>query len=200
VTILGTGTVGTSAATVATGMGAHVTIIGRNLAQLAHIDEAFRGAVRTVYSTPLNIADCIAASDLLIGAVASTGAKAAKLITRDMLRHMTPGSVFVDVSIDQGGCAETSHVTTHADPVYHEEGVIHYCVANIPGAVPHTSTLALTNATLPYVLAVANSRVSDGLARDQALRAGVNTFDGHLTNEAVASAFGLRYESLAALL
>ncbi len=196
VVVLGTGIVGVAAATVAAGMGAQVTAIGRNLTQLAHIDEAFHGQVRTVYSTPMNIAECVAASDLLIGAVAVTGARAAKLVTRDMLRRMRPGSVFVDVSIDQGGCAETSRVTTHADPTYVEEGVIHYCVANVPGAVPHTSTLALTNATLPYVQAIAAKRE----LRDAALRAGVNTFDGRLTNEGVAAALGLPYTPLQELL
>ena len=200
VTIVGTGSVGTSAAEVAAGMGADVTIIGRNIRQLVHIDEVVRGRVRTVYSTPANIAEAVAASDLLIGAVAATGAKADKLITREMLRSMAHGSVFVDVAIDQGGCAETSRVTTHAEPTYVEEGVIHYCVANIPGAVPHTSTLALTNATQPYVSSIAAATDIQIIAKDRALRRGINTYAGHLTNQAVASAFGLLFTDIEGLI
>ena len=200
VTVLGTGTVGMSAASVATGMGADVTAIGRNLAQLTHIDQAFHGRVRTIYATPLSIAACVARSDLVIGAVAVTGAKADKLITREMVRRMAPGSVLVDVAIDQGGCAETSRVTTHAEPIYEEEGIVHYCVANMPGAVPHTSTLALTNATLPYVVAIAAASDVRRMAQDGALRGGINTYAGHLTNEQVALAFGLPCERFDGLL
>ncbi len=193
VTVLGTGIVSINAAKIASGMGAEVTIIGRNLNQLRYIDDVYHGKIKTLMSNPLNIEKAVVESDLLISGIAITGAKAPKLVTRDMIRKMKKGSVIVDVSIDQGGSIETSRVTSHQNPTYVEEGVIHYCVSNMPGAVPHTSTLALTNATLPYVLKIAKMGFENAIKSDSALAKGVNTYKGKLTNECVAEAFGLGY-------
>lgn len=198
VVILGSGIAGINAAKMAFGLGADVTVIGRNLQQLRYIDDVFHGGVRTLMSNPLNIANALRDCDLLIGTVAITGYKAPKLVSREMVKTMKPGSVIVDVSIDQGGSTETARPTTHSNPVYVEEGVIHYCVTNMPGAVPHTSTLALTNATLPYALKLANG--FENAVKDRTLAKGVNTYKGKLTNKGVAEAFGLEYVDLETLL
>ncbi len=195
VVVLGSGIVGMNAAKIAFGMGADVTIIGRNEKQLKNIERVWNGKVKTLVSNPLNIEKSVAEADLLVGAVYLTGAKAPKLVTRAMVKRMKPGSVIVDVAIDQGGCIETSRPTSHQNPTYVEENVIHYCVTNMPGAVPHTSTFALTNATLPYALKIANG--FEKAIGDEALRKGVNTYKGRLTNKDVAGALGLKYEPFA---
>ncbi|MBI2075871.1 MAG: alanine dehydrogenase [Candidatus Aenigmarchaeota archaeon] len=194
VVVLGSGVAGINAAKMSFGLGSNVIVIGRNLQQLRYIDDLFHGGVRTLMSNPLNIANAVKDCDLLIGTVAVTGYKAPKLVTREMIRMMKPGSVIVDISIDQGGSIETSRPTTHLDPVYVEENVIHYCVTNMPGAVPHTSTLALTNATLPYALKIASG--FESALKDDALAKGVNTCKGKLTNKGVAEAFGMEYVAL----
>ncbi len=191
VAIIGTGVVGASAAKVAYGIGADATLIGRNPQQLDNIKKTYSG-IKTLLSNPENIEKSVIEADLVVGAVAITGSKVPKLVTRDMVRKMKRGAVIVDVAIDQGGCVETSRATSHANPVYVEEGVIHYCVPNMPGAVPHTSTLALTNATLPYVLKIANNGFENTIKEDEALAKGVNTYKGKLTNKAVADAFELK--------
>lgn len=196
VTIIGSGVVGVNAAKMAHGLGAKTIIIGRNLNELRMIDDVFGGQVVTLASNPHNIEQAVVQSDLVIGGVAITGAAAPKLVTREMIRKMEPGSVLVDVSIDQGGSFETSRPTSHKDPVYVEEGVIHYCVTNMPGAVPNTSTHALTNATLPYVLKIANTGLLAAAKRDDALAKGINTYQGKLTNEAAAEALKMKYEPL----
>ena len=186
VVILGSGTVGTNAARMAVGLGAAVTILGRNSASLAALEKKFAGKIKTRLSSRENIAAEISRADLVIGAVLIPGAAAPKLLTRDMLSLMQKGTVLVDVSIDQGGCFETARPTTHSDPVYTVDGIIHYCVANMPGAVPRTSTFALTKATLPYVLALADKGLHRAIAEDPALKRGVNTCMGFLTNREVA--------------
>ncbi len=196
VTIIGSGVVGVNAAKMAHGLGARTIIIGRNLDELRRIDDIFGGQVTTLASNPHNIENAVAQSDLVVGSVAITGAAAPKLVTTEMIRKMKPGSVVVDVSIDQGGCFETSRPTSHKDPVYVEEGVIHYCVTNMPGAVPNTSTHALTNATLPYALKIANVGLVAAAKKDLALAKGINTYKGKLTNEPVAEALKMKYEQL----
>lgn len=196
VAIIGSGVVGLNAAKMAHGLCARTIIIGRNLNELKMADYAFHGQVTTLASNQHNIEQAVVQSDLVVGGVAITGAAAPKLVTREMIRKMRPGSVLVDVSIDQGGCFETSRPTSHKDPVYVEEGVIHYCVTNMPGAVPNTSTHALTNATLPYALKIANMGLVVAAKKDQALAKGINTYQGKLTNEAVAEALKLKYEPL----
>jgi alanine dehydrogenase len=196
VVVLGSGVAGLNAAKIALGFGADVMVIGRNLHQLRYIDDVFHGNVRTVVSNAVNIADAVKECDVLIGTVLITGAKAPKLVTRAMVKTMKAGSVIIDVSIDQGGCVETARPTTHVNPVYVEEGVIHYCVTNMPAAVPHTSTLALTNATLPYVLKIANSGLEKSMKDDISLLKGVNTYKGKLTNKGVAEAFSLEFIDL----
>lgn len=198
VVILGSGIAGINAVKMAAGIDADVTVIGRNLQQLRYIDDVFHGNIRTLMSNQLNIANAVKGCDLLIGTVAITGYKAPKLVTREMVKTMAPGSVIVDISIDQGGSIETSRPTSHKDPVFVEEGVIHYCVTNMPGAVPHTSTLALTNATLPYVIKLAGG--FEKAVKDAALAKGVNTYKGKLTNRGVAEAFGMEYVDLSTLL
>ena len=195
VTIIGSGVVGTSAAEIAVGMQAEVVVIDQDRGQLRATEDRVGGRLKTLVSNRENIERSVVDSDLVIGAVAITGAQVPKLVTRSMLRRMRPGSVFVDVAIDQGGCAETSRATTHEEPVYVEEDVIHYCVANMPGAVPHTSTMALTSATLPYVLSLAGQGLE--ALRDPALAKGVNTHEGKVTHRAVAEAFDLECEELA---
>lgn len=200
VVILGAGTVGTNAAQIALGMGAQVTIIARNLNRLRYLSEVLHGNLVTMMSNPYNIAAACKSADLLIGAVLAPGAKAPKLVTREMVRSMQPGSVIVDVSIDQGGCVETSRPTSHSNPIYVEDGVIHYCVPNMPGAVPRTSTYALSNATFPYVERLAAQGFVAAVKADQALAKGVNTYAGHLTCKGVAEAFGLAFTPLETLL
>ena len=196
VTIIGTGVVGINAAKMAHGLGAEVTIIGRNPAQLRYIDDLFHGKVKTLYSNPANIEKAVIDSDLLIGAVYVTGAAAPKLVTREMVKKMRKGSVIVDVSVDQGGIVETIRPTTHEQPVYVEEGVIHYGVTNMPGAVARTSTLALTSATLPYLLALANKGLARAVKEDGALWKGINTHKGKLTEKNVADSLKLAYTPL----
>ena len=196
VLVIGGGIVGYNAAVIAIGLGANVTILERSIDRMRYLDEILSGRVSLVMSSGLQIAESIQDSDVVIGAVLIPGARAPKLITRDMLRDMKEGSVFCDVAIDQGGCAETSHATTHTEPVYEVEGVTHYCVANMPGAVPITSTKALTNATRPYVEAIADHGLREAVARDRSLALGVNVVDGKITYEAVAEAHNLDYTPL----
>ena len=196
VVIIGGGIVGTEAAKMAVGLGAHVTIIDRNLDRLRQLDDIFLSKVQTLASSRYGIEEAISHADLVIGAVLVVGAAAPKLVTRDMLKVIPNGAVLVDVAVDQGGCFETTHATTHSNPTYYEEGVLHYCVANMPGAVPRTSTFALTNATLPYALDLANKGFERAIREDVGLAEGVNTFGGKLTYEAVATSQNLEYTPL----
>ena len=191
VLVLGGGVVGTQAALMAAGLGAHVTIADISLPRLRYLSEIMPANVDTLMSSTHNIEDLLPHADLVIGAVLIPGAKAPHLITRDMLKLMQPGSVLVDVAIDQGGCFETSHPTTHADPVYEVDGILHYCVANIPGAVPFTSTLALTNATLPYAVTLADMGWEQACAKFDDLQKGLNIVKGKVVCKAVADTFGL---------
>jgi alanine dehydrogenase len=200
IVIVGGGVVGYNAAIIALGLGAQVTILERSIDRMRHLEEILSGRVTLLMSSSLQVAASVEEADLVIGAVLIPGALAPKLVTREMITGMKNGAVVVDVAIDQGGCFETSHATTHADPVYVVDGVTHYCVANMPGAVPITSTKALTNATLPYVEAIANLGLRDAVARDPALAKGVNVVEGKLTYEAVAEAHGLQYTPLADVL
>jgi len=193
VTILGSGTVGTNAARMAVGLGAAVTVMGRNSRRLAEIESLFQGKIKTRLTSRQNIKEEISRADLVIGAVLVPGATAPKLITREMLSLMQKGAVIVDVSIDQGGCVETARPTSHSDPVYEVDGIIHYCVANMPGAVPRTSTFALTNATLPYALEIADKGAIRAIQEDPALKRGMNTYKGLLTNREVARAQKRQY-------
>jgi alanine dehydrogenase len=193
VLVLGGGIVGTNAAKIAAGFGAKVTIMDNNLYRLRYLDDVMPKNVMTVMSTPDNIRRHAQAADLVIGAVLIAGAKAPHLITREMLPTMKPGSVVVDVSVDQGGCIETCKPTTHEDPTYIIDGVVHYCVANMPGAVPFTSTIALTNATLPYAVQLANKGWKNAVKDNQELYHGVNMVDGAIVYKAVADAFDLPY-------
>jgi alanine dehydrogenase len=196
VLVLGGGVVGYNAAIIAIGLGAQVTILDRSIDRMRYLDEILSGRVSTVMSSALQIESSIADADVVIGAVLVPGARAPKLVTRDMLGVMKKGAVIVDVAIDQGGCVETAHPTTHSDPVYSVEGITHYCVANMPGGVPITSTKALTNATLPYVEAIAEHGLASAVARDQSLARGVNVLDGKITYEPVAEAHDLEYSPL----
>lgn len=195
VLILGGGVVGRNAAKMALGAGAEVTITDISLPTLRHISEVFPEA-RTLYSSRHNIEAELPQSDVVIGSVLVPGAKAPHLVTKDMLKLCRPGTLLVDVAIDQGGCFETSHATTHSEPTYEVDGIIHYAVANIPGAVPMTSTLALTNATLPYALRLADLGWKEACRRDHALEEGVNIVDGKIVYKAVAEAFGMEYHKL----
>jgi alanine dehydrogenase len=199
VTIVGGGVVGTNAAKMAMGLGAKVTILDVSQRRLAYLDDVFFGKLTTMMSSEANIRDLLPTTDLLIGAVLIPGAKAPHLVTRDMLGLMPEGSVIVDVAVDQGGCVETIHPTTHDDPTYTVDGVIHYGVANMPGAVPRTSTFALTNQTLPYALLLADHGVG-ALGRNAALKLGLNTHQGKLTYQGVADAFGVPYTAPEAVL
>ncbi|HVA31490.1 MAG TPA: alanine dehydrogenase [Gaiellaceae bacterium] len=196
VLVIGGGIVGYNAATIAIGLGAQVTILDRSIDRMRHLDEILSGRVSTVMSSTLQIESSIAEADVVIGAVLVPGARAPKLVTGEMLGVMKKGAVIVDVAIDQGGCVETAKPTTHSDPVYDVDGITHYCVANMPGGVPITSTKALTNATLPYVEAIAEQGFVRAVARDRALARGVNVLDGKITYEAVADAHGLEYTPL----
>ncbi|HLA10856.1 MAG TPA: alanine dehydrogenase [Pyrinomonadaceae bacterium] len=196
VVIIGGGVVGTNAAKIAVGMGAHVTIIDNNLDRLRELDDIFLSKISTLASSAYMIHDAICEADLIVGAVLVPGAAAPRLVTRSMLKDVPNGAVIVDVAVDQGGCIETTHPTTHSDPTYYVEGVLHYCVANMPGAVPRTSTFALTNATLPYAVKLANKGFMAAITSDAGLKNGVNTYLGRCTYEAVASAQGLTYTPL----
>jgi alanine dehydrogenase len=198
VVILGGGVSGTQAAQVAIGMGARVTVVDRSVAVLKRIAAQFGSAATTVFSTRSAIAHLIRDVDLLIGTVLIPGAATPRLVSAAMVKTMRAGSVIVDVAIDQGGCCETSRATTHSDPTYVVDGVVHYCVANMPGAVPRTSTFALNNATLPFVLAIANKGWRRAMSDDPHLAAGLNVHEGHITNPAVAAALGVRTLPIAA--
>jgi alanine dehydrogenase len=196
VVVIGGGMVGYNAAVIALGLGANVTIIERSIDRMRHLEEVLGARVTLLMSSSLQIEESVADADVVIGAVLIPGALAPKLVTREMVSGMKAGSVVCDVAIDQGGSFETSRPTTHSDPVFVVEGVTHYCVANMPGAVPITATKALTNATLPYVEEIAEQGLLDAVARDHALARGVNVLDGKITYEAVAEAHGLEYAPL----
>src|SRR6516164_643201 len=200
VLIIGGGVSGTHAATIALGMGAHVTILDRSLEALRRLSEHFEGRVQTIFSTRAAIAEFVRRADMVIGAVLVPGASAPKLITREMLGSMKPGSVIVDIAIDQGGCAETSRPTTHSNPTYVVDGVVHYCVANMPGAVARTSTFALNNATLPFTLQLADKGWRQALKDDIHLRNGLNVCDGKITCKPVAEAHGFGFTPAEALI
>lgn len=197
VIILGGGIVGTNAAKMALGLGANVVIIERSADRMRALDDIFGGHLRTLMSNPYNIASAVQKADLLIGAVLIPGARAPRLVTAAMVQSMKPGAVIVDVAVDQGGSIETiDRVTTHSDPTYEKFGVLHYAVANMPGAVPRTSTLALTNVTLPYALELANKGFTQAIAENYTLQLGVNTYKGSITHPAVAEALGMAYTNL----
>ncbi len=193
VVVIGGGVVGTNSVRVAMGMGAHVVVIDKSLERLYHLDLQFGSKINTIYSTTDAIEEHVLSADLVIGAVLIPGASAPKLVTKNMLSRMRPGSVIVDVSIDQGGCFETSKATTHENPTYVIDGVVHYCVANMPGAVPRTSTFALNNATLPFVLALANDGYKQAMKRNHHLMHGLNICNGRITYKAVAEALNQPY-------
>lgn len=200
VVIIGGGIVGLNAAKMALGLGARVTVLEASLDRARTLDNLFHGEVTTLASNHHNLVAALARADVLIGAVLIPGRSAPKLVTRAMLAGMKKGAVIVDVAVDQGGCFETTHATTHSDPVYEVDGVVHYCVANMPGAVPRTSTLALNNATLPYTLALANLGVEKAVRADPGLWAGVNTFRGHITCQPVGESQERPYRDLGELL
>ncbi len=200
VVIVGGGVVGTNAAKVALGMGARVVILEASMRRMQYLDDIFGGRVVTLASNRTNVTEALRRTDLCVGAVLVAGARAPHLVTRDMIRNMKRGSVIVDVAVDQGGCVETTHATTHADPVYEVDGVIHYAVANMPAAVPRTSTFALTNATLPYVLLLARHGLREAVGSNATLRGGVNVHAGHVVCRAVAESQGLEYRDLSGLL
>ncbi|MBM7701217.1 alanine dehydrogenase [Metabacillus iocasae] len=201
VTIIGGGVAGTNAAKVAVGLGAHVTIIDLNVDRLRQLDDIFGKEITTLMSNPYNIAQAVRESDLVIGAVLIPGAKAPKLVTEEMIQMMSPGSVIVDIAIDQGGIFETTdRITTHDHPTYEKHGVVHYAVANMPGAVPRTSTFALTNVTMPYALQIANKGYKAACLQNEALLKGVNTLNGFVTYDAVADAHQLTYADARTLL
>ncbi len=200
VVIVGAGTVGTNAAKIALGMGAHVTLIDRDLHRLRYLDEVLHGNLTTLSSNPRNIADAVSIADAVIGSVLIAGAKAPKLVTREMVATMKQGSVVIDVAVDQGGCIETSHVTSHSHPTYLVDGVVHYAVPNMPGAVPRTSTYALSNATLPYAAKLAKLGFAEAVRQIPELAKGVNIYKGKVTYQGVADAFGYECVPLAKLL
>jgi alanine dehydrogenase len=200
VIIVGGGTVGTNAAKMAIGLGARVTIIDLDSDRLRYLDDIFFSQVETLMSNPFNIEDSVSKADLLVGAVLIVGAEAPKLVTRKMVSSMKRGAVIVDVAVDQGGCIETTHPTTHSKPTFEVNGVVHYCVANMPGAVPRTSTFALTNVTLPYARRLASFGFKEAIRRDAALKQGINVYKGHITCEPVARALGHPSTSLDSLL
>lgn len=193
VVILGGGVSGTHAAEMAIGLRADVTVFDRYMPRLDELDVQFAGSVKTAYSTPASVATAVADADVVIGAVLIPGASAPKLVTKKMLKTMKRGSVLVDIAIDQGGCFETSHPTTHTDPIFEVEGILHYCVANMPGAVPRTSTYALSNMTLPFILAIAGKGTQKALQEDKYLAEGLNVADGHIAYEPVANDLNLPF-------
>jgi alanine dehydrogenase len=194
VVIIGGGIVGSNATRVAVGLGAKVTVLDIDTQVLAYLDDIYEGRISTLYSDPITIEETVLSADLVVGAVLVAGARAPRLVTEAMVKKMEAGSVIVDVAVDQGGCVETCRPTTHEDPTYLVHDVIHYCVANMPGAVPRTSTFALTNATMPYVRALAKKGLDRAVAEDPALRKGVNTYKGYCTHPAVAEALGVDYQ------
>src|SRR5689334_885389 len=196
VVVLGAGVVGSAATRIAVGMGAQVTVINLDIERLRHLDDVYQGRIVTRASTQAAIEESVVGADLLIGAVLVPGARTPKLVSRALVAKMKPGSVIVDVAVDQGGCIETTRPTTHSDPVYMVDGVLHYCVANMPGIVPRTSTHALTNVTFPYLLKLASSGVDAAVRADAGLAKGVNLFQGKVTCRGVADAHGLRFDPL----
>ncbi len=200
VVVIGAGMAGLNAAWIAQGMEAEVVVLDKNINKLRQIDYIHQGKIKTLASNRLSVEESVLAADLIIGAVLIPGARAPKLLTEDTVREMAPGTVMVDISVDQGGCFETSKMTTHSDPTYLVHDVVHYCVGNMPGAVPHTSTYGLTNSTLPYVVALADSGVEGGVREDPNLALGVNTYKGTLVYEPVAEAHGLPWTPLDDLL
>jgi alanine dehydrogenase len=199
VVVLGAGMAGTNAAWIAAGMEAEVAIVDKNVERLRFVDQIWRGRIQTVMSSRLAIERLVAQADLVIGAVLVPGAKAPHLVTEDMVAAMPPGAVVVDISIDQGGCFETSHMTTHSDPTYVSHDVVHYCVGNMPGAVPRTSTYALTNVTIPYAVEIATEGLERAIRHDPVLALGVNVYAGEVTNRGVAEAHAMPLTPLAAL-
>ncbi len=198
--IIGGGVVGINSIKMAVGLGANVTVLDKNLERLRYLDDIFGAQIKTLMSNDYNVQESIANADLVIGAVLIPGAAAPHLVKQAMLKTMHKGAVIVDVAVDQGGCIETTHPTTHSNPTYYVEDVLHYCVANMPGAVPRTSTFALTNATLPFAVKLANKGFKDAVAKDKHLKAGVNTYAGHITYEAVAESQNLPFKSIDELL
>lgn len=199
VLVLGGGVVGHNAIKMACGLGANVTVIDRNINRLRELDDIYSSAILTLASNIYTIREAVRTADLVIGAVLIPGASAPRLVRRDMIASMREGSVVVDVAIDQGGCFETSHATTHTDPVYYVDRVLHYCVSNMPAAVPHTSTFALTNATAPYLFALANKGLKEACAQNPAIREGINTYQGTITYAGVAESQGKPWQPLVTL-
>jgi alanine dehydrogenase len=199
VLVIGAGMAGSNAAWIAAGMEAEVVVVDTNLDKLRYIDQIHRGRILTLMSNRLSLEKMVRQADLVVGSVLIPGARAPKLVSAEMIASMRPGSVVIDIAIDQGGCVETARMTTHSDPTYVDLGVVHYCVGNMPGAVPHTSTYALTNVTLPYAIAIAGRGLEDAVRADRALARGVNTYDGRLVNAAVGEAHGLDSMHLGAL-
>lgn len=199
VVVIGAGMAGLNAAWIAAGMEAEVVVLDKNVDRLRYVDQIQRGRIQTVMSSALAIEQLVVEADLVIGAVLIPGAKAPHLVTEEMVREMRPGSVIVDISIDQGGCVETARMTTHSNPVYVEHDVVHYCVGNMPGAVPRTSTYALTNVTLPYAIDIATKGLEDAVREDAVLALGVNVYGGRVTNAGVAEAHGLSFTELGSL-
>jgi alanine dehydrogenase len=193
VAIIGGGVVGTNAAQMALGLGARVIMVTRNLARLRYLEEVLHGRFETLASNPYNIANAVKEADVVVGAVLVKGGRAPIMVTKEMVKSMKPGSVIVDVAIDQGGCVETSRPTSHSDPIYIVDDVIHYCVTNMPGMVPRTSTMALSNATLPYALKLANKGWREAMKTDEPLAKGLNVWSGKVTNKFVAESLGLEY-------
>ena len=200
VVILGGGSVGTNACKIAVGMGANVTVLDISLPRLAYLDDIFGARIQTLVSNDANIEHAVKDADLVVGAVLIPGKAAPKLMKREYLKEMKPGSVIVDVAVDQGGCCETTKVTYHDDPIFTVDGIVHYCVGNMPGAVPRTSTIALTNATLRYGLEIAAHGLEDACRKNPVMKSGVNTYDGKLTCENVAVSFGMEYTELDGLI
>jgi alanine dehydrogenase len=200
VVIIGGGVVGINSIKMAVGLGAQVVVLDKNLDRLRYLDDIFGSRIKTLVSNPYTVQDACADADLVIGAVLIPGAAAPMLVTREMLKTMHKGAVIVDVAVDQGGCIETTHPTTHSNPTFYVDDVLHYCVANMPGAVPRTSTFALTNATLPYALKLANKGLKEAIANDEHLRNGVNTCNGYLTNQPVAESQGLKHQPVESLI
>jgi alanine dehydrogenase len=196
VVVIGAGMAGINAAWIAQGMEAELVLLDKNVERLRYVDHIHKGRILTLASAGLTIEEQVLQADVVIGAVLVAGARAPKLVSEAVVARMKPGSVIVDISIDQGGCFETSHVTTHTNPTYVTHGVVHYCVGNMPGAVPHTSTYALTNATLPYTLVLARKGLLEALRDDAALARGVNVYEQNVTNAAVAEAHGLPFMPL----
>ena len=200
VTIVGGGITGTFAAKVALGLGADVTILDKNMSRLLYLNDIFGSSVTTLYSNQTNLDKCFRNADLIIGCVLLPGAKAPKIITEDHVKNMKKGTVIIDVAIDQGGCCETSHITTHDNPIFIKHEVLHYCVGNMPGSVPVTSTMALTNVTVPYALKIANLGFKEAIKQDCCFAKGVNTYNGCITNKNLAESLNLDYKALTDLL